>query len=207
MQLHGRTRHRVLAGLCTAVWLSTGATLATVTAWALPLCLRSKDVAAAANGKAAWHLAVPRDWPDPDVCFASTSPASDLSRLEFTELLGYPTRWGWPTTIEKKSGWPFRCLSGWGIGEPPVSFEWHGIVAIGDHLDRANILLPYYPIWPGFALNTLFYAALAWGVWQVPLAMRRRSRRRAGKCARCGYDLRATPAGSPCPECGGGGSR
>jgi predicted RNA-binding Zn-ribbon protein involved in translation (DUF1610 family) len=64
------------------------------------------------------------------------------------------------------------------------------------------MLWPYLPLWPGFALNTLFYAVLAWGVWQVPLAMRRRSRRRAGRCIKCGYDLRATPAASPCPECG-----
>jgi hypothetical protein len=64
------------------------------------------------------------------------------------------------------------------------------------------VALPLRPLWPGFALNTLFYAALAWGMWQVPLAMRRRSRRRAGKCVKCGYDLRATPAASPCPECG-----
>ncbi len=62
--------------------------------------------------------------------------------------------------------------------------------------------LPCIPIWPGFALNTLFYAALAWGLWQVPLALRRRRRRAKGMCVRCGYDLKGLAAEAGCPECG-----
>jgi hypothetical protein len=69
--------------------------------------------------------------------------------------------------------------------------------------------IPFIPIWPGFALNTLFYAALAWGLWQLPLAIRRRRRRTTGRCVACGYDLKGLAvgaAGEPghvCPECGG----
>ncbi len=66
-----------------------------------------------------------------------------------------------------------------------------------------KVLLPLAPLWPGFALNTIFYAALAWGLWHVPLAIRRRRRRRNGLCVRCGYDLKGLASGSPCPECGG----
>lgn len=27
--------------------------------------------------------------------------------------------------------------------------------------------LPLRPVWPGFAINTLFYAAILWGVWML----------------------------------------
>jgi hypothetical protein len=57
-------------------------------------------------------------------------------------------------------------------------------------------LLPYLPTWPGFALDTLFYAALLW----LPLQLRRRRRRiRRGLCPGC-----ACPVGKStvCGECG-----
>jgi hypothetical protein len=110
--------------------------------------------------------------------------------------------------IDYGLGWPCFALHARSLG-PDAS---HGTRLSGIHLpaikgwldpdSTSSPSLPLEPIWPGFALNTFFYAALAWGLWQIPLAIRRRSRRRAGKCVKCGYDLRATPAGSPCPECG-----
>jgi hypothetical protein len=67
--------------------------------------------------------------------------------------------------------------------------------------------LPLQPIWPGFAINTIFYAAMLWVVFTAPGALRRRRRRFRGLCIHCGYDLRGQPAppdGSSikCPECG-----
>lgn len=62
--------------------------------------------------------------------------------------------------------------------------------------------LPIYILPLGFALDTLFYAA----VWFVPLfgirSARRAIRRRRGLCTRCAYDLKGLAPGSPCPECG-----
>ncbi len=59
--------------------------------------------------------------------------------------------------------------------------------------------LPATPVWPGLALNTLFYAA--W--WSLPLvvapALLRWRRDRRGGCTKCGYDLAGL---SVCPECG-----
>jgi hypothetical protein len=61
------------------------------------------------------------------------------------------------------------------------------------------------PIWPGFAINTVFYAAVLWLLFAAASALRRRRRIRRGLCPKCGYDLRGSPRGADataCPECG-----
>ncbi len=61
--------------------------------------------------------------------------------------------------------------------------------------------LPVRPIWPGFAINTIFYAAILWMMWLSPFVVRRVIRRKRGHCLKCGYDLRGA-AHEVCPECG-----
>ncbi len=61
--------------------------------------------------------------------------------------------------------------------------------------------LPLRPIWPGFAVNTVFYAALLWPLSCGPFALRRHIRRKRGLCVACGYDLRGGLEHG-CPECG-----
>jgi hypothetical protein len=68
---------------------------------------------------------------------------------------------------------------------------------------RAEGWLPLHPIWPGFAINTLFYAAVLWVLFSAPFALRKWRRIRRGLCPKCGYDLRNRPSDSAvCPECG-----
>ena len=62
--------------------------------------------------------------------------------------------------------------------------------------------LPFTPIWPGFAINTIFYAAVLWVLSAVPGKVRRWRRIKRGQCASCGYSLRGTPEIEKCPECG-----
>jgi hypothetical protein len=63
--------------------------------------------------------------------------------------------------------------------------------------------LPLRPIWPGFALNTVFYSFVLWLMFAAPLALRRWRRIQRGLCVKCGYDLRKRPSDSlVCPECG-----
>lgn len=52
----------------------------------------------------------------------------------------------------------------------------------------------------GLPLALSFVAMIC--AYGVPFALRRKVRLRRGLCPHCAYDLRATPLGSPCPECG-----
>ena len=71
-------------------------------------------------------------------------------------------------------------------------------------LYRIQIVLPIRPIWPGFAINTIFYTAILWLLFAAPGFIRRRIRIKRGRCGACGYDLRGQPASGDrtCPECG-----
>jgi hypothetical protein len=67
----------------------------------------------------------------------------------------------------------------------------------------ATLALPLRPLWPGFAINTVFYAAILWMLFAVTGAMRGWRRAKRGLCVKCGYDLRGRGANSTaCPECG-----
>ena len=59
--------------------------------------------------------------------------------------------------------------------------------------------LPLLPIWPGFAINTIFYAAIVWVLFAVPGYLKRRRRIKRGECVRCAYLLRSSAI---CSECG-----
>ena len=99
------------------------------------------------------------------------------------------------------SGVPFRSLGTFSVRSEGKWYQpEYAIIVRVPFLETTQI--PWYPLWPGFVLNTIFYTALAWGLWQLPLAIRRRRHRRAGMCVRCGYDLKGLATGSPCPECG-----
>ncbi len=65
--------------------------------------------------------------------------------------------------------------------------------------DRPHV--PLWPLWPGFAINTAFYAVLVWMLWLSPIVVRRVIRRKRGHCIKCGYDLRGAEH-EACPECG-----
>ncbi|MHC4317953.1 MAG: hypothetical protein ACYS1B_05355 [Planctomycetota bacterium] len=64
---------------------------------------------------------------------------------------------------------------------------------------RYSPILPLRPIWPGFALNTIFYAAALWLLTCGPFALRRLVRIRRGLCPACAYPLGESAI---CSECG-----
>jgi hypothetical protein len=66
------------------------------------------------------------------------------------------------------------------------------------------LIIPWRPQWPGFAINTIFYAAILWLPF-APFVARRVIRHKRGHCIKCGYDLRGAEH-EVCPECGADGS-
>jgi len=66
---------------------------------------------------------------------------------------------------------------------------------------RIQRRVPLTPIWPGFAINTVFYAAILSLPFIAFGRIRHRRRIRRGLCPKCGYDLRGR-SHAVCPECG-----
>ena len=69
--------------------------------------------------------------------------------------------------------------------------------------DRSHqaVSFPLLPIWPGFAINTIFYATLLWLLIPGPFALRRFLRVRRGMCPKCAYPMCESAV---CTECGCG---
>jgi hypothetical protein len=118
-----------------------------------------------------------------------------------------------PRARETRCGWPLLVLEGWGelSGYGPNIEEHllatpHRILQRLPHVRKVAFgewpRLPYRVIPLGFALNTLFYAAVLLGAVECVAFARRRVRHRKGRCPSCGYDRVGLAAGSACPECG-----
>jgi hypothetical protein len=108
--------------------------------------------------------------------------------------------WGAPSDGRFDPRWP--QIEG-GIMLPPRE----GYRYYDEDFWLAPRALPLHPIWPGFLINALFYAAVLWLLIPGPFALRRFTRIRRGRCVKCGYDLRGQPpepAAAGCPECGWG---
>ena len=122
-----------------------------------------------------------------------------------------------------RSGWPWRSGAGerWDLGislMTPFPMLGYKVTTWRDadlqtsavSFDRptwlggsSSRLVPFRPIWPGFAINTIFYAAILWLLMLGPFTARRIIRHKRGLCLKCGYDLRGhSGGGGGCPECG-----
>ncbi len=107
--------------------------------------------------------------------------------------------------VDEARGWPLRAMMWWADMKRDHSTGTTLAVTVEHGLDLSNLAvmpeftraLPVKPIWPGFAINTTFYAAILW----LPFALRRYVRVKRGHCIKCAYDLRGTEH-EVCPECG-----
>ncbi len=137
-------------------------------------------------------------FPDAVVPYALDTSPSLLTNPRLTYQL--------PWIEEVRAGWPFRSL----MAQPrQMGLPFKESIERGVFPPKWVYLLnpkpgrriPLHPIWPGFAINTIFYAAILWLVILGPFTARRIIRRKRGLCINCGYDLRGTEH-EVCPECG-----
>ncbi len=181
-----------------AVWLIVGMVVNVCVAWVgerLGVRLGARSGMPQSLLNPSWPTRVPDSWPPPASSHRSTAVFGDSGIWQSApdDYFGM--------VIVHREGWPWRAVHEWTLaGLHLPARETHGLLLVG--AGKWQYAVPIYPLWPGFALNTIFYALFAWGLWQVPPAIRRRRRRRNGLCVRCGYDLKGLPPGSNCPECG-----
>lgn len=132
--------------------------------------------------------------------FESTSTGFGLQRLFVTGTMpgDLPIMGNVGTAIW--AGWPAHSI----FGTRTFSGELRGAVEIWWKTPNQRPLsmpryLPTRPRWPGFAINTDFYASIFWLICGAPFALRRRLRARRGQCQQCGYPIGVSPV---CTECG-----
>ena len=121
---------------------------------------------------------VPRPEVIPSWMGSNISNTSGVSRIEDAR--------GWPALAMHCTVWKERAV-------------WGGIRLAMNRNRRTSSLgfrsLPLRPIWPGFALNTVFDATLLW----LPFAVRRFLRVKRGLCPKCAYPMGESAV---CTECG-----
>jgi hypothetical protein len=138
----------------------------------------------------------PRDWPAPDLLLANSvlGRKTSVARVDKDDV--FRVQAGWPLHSVRFDGIK-RSLENW---QPTsASLEAPAILRRNGWFTRPHDRLPLTPLHAGFAINTLFYAAIL----ALPMSVfpvRRRLRARRGRCPTCGYD-RAGLKGD-CPECG-----
>ncbi len=111
-------------------------------------------------------------------------------RYNIDERINIDQAWGWPTLAMRQE---FHYLA---MSERTF---WSGWDPYRQVRTNAGAVLPHYPIWPGFPINTLFYAAILWLVIPGPFALRRFLRLKRGLCPKCAYPMGESAV---CSECG-----
>jgi hypothetical protein len=183
------------------VWLLLGAIVNIAVAWALALCF---------NFSARSEIGQPTDplvlrvFPNLGSMPHGSIHCGRRERLGlvYEDVVPKIERW----YAHLRSGFPVLAFEGAQyIESPPVTGTrlagWPFVITRphGQAVQRRAV--PLRPLWPGFAINTILYAAILWLLFTFPGAIRRRRRIKRGRCPRCAYDLRGSDP-SACPECG-----
>ncbi len=138
------------------------------------------------------------------------------SRLDYSKPPPQKYR-GWGLFfIDDARGWPLLAMSSFsalgvdpdkdallvkssdGFSLPASLRRKPPFVDVDDELFNRPIV-PLRPIWPGFAINTAFYAVLLWCMFFSFGAYRRHRRRARGRCPQCAYPIGSSDV---CTECG-----
>ncbi len=138
-------------------------------------------------------------WPAPNKGFASSAFGHSIVTRSATTKPGIAYH---QTIIQ--FGWPFRTVD---LEGRAVAGRIQ-LIGVGRRIPATPLFrqtdyyrhVPLRPIWPGFALNTLFYATILWLLAWGAFALRRLVRLRRGLCPKCAYPMGESAV---CTECGG----
>ena len=111
--------------------------------------------------------------------------------------------------VENLAGWPLLSLHDVtteiddceGGRWRKLDTEFSGSIEVPELAIRRGLpsRVPISMLWPGFAINTISYAAILWVVFFVPGKLKRTLRRRRGLCPACAYPIGTSTV---CTECG-----
>ncbi len=163
---------------------------------------------AVVNVAVAWGCAL---WSKPSHSTDKSGPREDLGfgyTVVFYEYAGASDSLRIFFAVEIAAGWPLRCLERDLPDLRPFYNEERTVIQAGIPLPPLlewihplpNRTLPIRAVPAGFAINTLFYAAILWLLIPGPFALRRFLRLRRGLCPKCAYPMGESGV---CTECGG----
>ena len=148
-------------------------------------------------GCALWSPVLKTEWIDKDQTWARHR-AWGIG----WSAISQPLPLGSSTTIE--AGFPLACVGGDYIWMPHGGFGGYDTRFLigwerGERWPKPPRPFPLRPIWPGFAVNTLCYAAILWLLILGPFVLRRFIRMKRGLCPACAYPMGES---NVCSECG-----
>ncbi len=197
---------RVIVRVCGLLLL--GAVFTVAAAWgpAVPFWLMDRDYrtpSIATNAEIRWWRATVSPAADHEPTYVwrldHSLVGSDAVSMHWAResawAAGYRCRFGLPLRSMGYDTWtvhPDASGSGWHL-----SWHWPFDVHRDGRVRTAN--LPLTPIWSGFAVDTLFFAALSALILTGWRRMIRRRRIKRGRCPACKYPIGTSPV---CTECG-----
>ncbi len=136
-----------------------------------------------------WHRYAQEDWPPFDDYASRSGWGKSVEMLRSIAIVdvGGVTRFRMYFVSQSKAGWPLR------------TFQRGSSINAWDRRNVVEIMIPYAPLWPGFTINTIFYAAILWLLIPGPFVLRRFLRVRRGLCPKCAYPMGESAV---CTECG-----
>jgi len=145
-----------------------------------------------------WRAHVPTDWAIHPGGFATFASHACEVRLgtEYSEGESASRGTLGNNATQFLVGWPCRSMSGGMLVDRSTrEVQLKAAMYVEGFWFVPNARLPLRPIFPGFLINTLFYAAMWFGIFFGVATLRRLVRKKRGRCVKCGYDLRGQRAG------------
>ncbi len=195
--------------------LGLGAIVTVLVAWGLDRA-QPTHVRSTTTPPLIWPIDVPTDWPmSPDAAEHQHRVGADFRFANANMQQAFETKFADPAVTFYglsvfQFGWPCRALAKWDgfsrtmntvatleLGFMRTGVPWPKRWPTARSWDDDR--LPIFPLWPGFAINTLVYGAFAWAMMAGVSYLKHRRRAKPGMCVACGYPVSGFDL---CPECG-----